>query len=52
MTEEAAAVRDACHTGTGAPRIDQATLDGSCDEFAAFQRPVYEGVRAASGKPY
>ena len=45
-------VQDACNTATSAPMIDQATLNSWCDEFTAFLRPVYEGVRAASGKPY
>lgn len=45
-------VRQACGTDTPAPRIDQATWNAWCDEFSDFLRPVYEGVRAASGKPY
>lgn len=45
-------VRDACYTGTSGAKIDEATLDAWCDDFTAFLRPVYEGVRAASGKPY
>ncbi len=45
-------VRDACDTDAGGPQIDQATIDAWCDDFTAFLRPVYEGVRAASGKPY
>lgn len=45
-------VQDACGTDTPAPQMDEATLDSWCDDFRAFLRPVYEGVRAASGKPY
>lgn len=46
------AVQAACGTHTAAPKIDQATLNAWCDDFTAALRPVYEGVRAASGKPY
>ncbi|HSP97440.1 MAG TPA: hypothetical protein VL049_09400 [Candidatus Dormibacteraeota bacterium] len=45
-------VQDACGTDTPSPQMDEATLDSWCDDFRAFLRPVYEGVRAASGKPY
>ena len=45
-------VEAACNTDTRSPMIDEATLDAWCDDFTAFLRPVYEGVRAASGKPY
>ena len=45
-------VEGACGTDTAAPKIDQATIDAWCADFTAFLRPVYEGVRAASGKPY
>ena len=45
-------VEAACHTDTPSPMIDEDTLDAWCDDFTAFLRPVYEGVRAASGKPY
>lgn len=46
-----AEVRAACSNG-GNPKFDQDTWNAWCDEFSAFLRPVYEGVRAASGKPY
>jgi len=45
-------LRQDCATDTSAPRIDQATWNAWCDESSSFLRPIYEGVRAASGKPY
>jgi hypothetical protein len=46
------AVQDACKTHTGSPKIDQPTWNAWCEDFADLLRPVYEGVRAASNKPY
>ena len=45
-------MQDACNTHTTSPMIDRATVDAWCDEYSDFLRPVYEGVRAAAGKPY
>lgn len=44
-------VRAACAQG-GVLKFDQDTWNGWCDDFTTALRPVYEGVRAASGKPY
>jgi hypothetical protein len=46
------AVREACYSHTILTKIDQATWNAWCEDFADRLRPVYEGVRAASGKPY
>ena len=45
-------MRSACSTDGGAFKIDQDTWNSWCDDFTAHLRPVFEGVRAASGKPY
>jgi hypothetical protein len=41
-----------CGTHTATPKIDQATWDAWCADFADILRPVYEGARASSNKPY
>ena len=46
------AMQDACNTHTSSPQIDRTTVDAWCDEFSDFLRPVYEGVRGATGKPF
>ena len=42
----------ACGTHSSRAKIDHATWDAWCAEFADILRPVYEGARAASNKPY
>lgn len=46
------ALQSACGTHTATPKIDQATWDAWCTHFADILRPVYEGARASSNKPY
>ncbi len=45
-------MQGACGTQLGTPMIDKATWDAWCTEFADILRPVYEGARASSNKPY
>ena len=45
-------VQSACGSHTATPKIDQATWDAWCADLAELLRPVYEGVRASSNKPY
>jgi hypothetical protein len=45
-------MQSGCGTHTATPKIDQATWDAWCAEFADILRPVYEGARASSNKPY
>jgi hypothetical protein len=45
-------MQNACGTHTATPKIDEATWDAWCTDFADILRPVYEGARASSNKPY
>ena len=45
-------VQGACGTHTATPKIDQATWDAWCADLSDILRPVYEGARASSNKPY
>ena len=45
-------MQSACFTHSSTPKIDAATWNAWCTEFADILRPVYEGARASSNKPY